>query len=281
MRQRIGPRMIGRPHRTRVLPALTFSAVLLVAGTTNHVAAQLALVARQPDLLGQALASLQAATPGQPNLYFIGFAGFGRQAVFKREVLAVRQLFDDRFNTRGRSLSLINHSSTSTEVPLANVTNLNKALQHVAKLMDPDRDLLFLFLTSHGRVGRFDVEMPGVRLKPLKPEQLRELLDRAGIKRRVIVVSSCHSGSFISALTGPTSLVIAAARADRSSFGCEDRRRWTYFGDAFFNRALREETSFRRAFSRARRLIDLWEARDQLTPSLPQIAGGEALTEID
>jgi len=123
--------------------------------------------------------------------------------------------------------------------------------------------------------------MPGLRLKPLKPEQLRELLDRAGIKRRVIVVSSCHSGSFISALTGPTSLVIAAARADRSSFGCEDRRRWTYFGDAFFNRALREETSFRRAFARARRLIGLWEARDQLTPSLPQIAGGEALTEID
>jgi len=145
--------MTGRSHRARVLLALILSAVLLVAGTTNHVAAQLALVARQPDLLGQALASLQAATPGQPNLYFIGFAGFGRQAVFKREVLAVRQLFDDRFNTRGRSLSLINHSSTSTEVPLANVTNLNKALQHIAKLMDPDRDTLFLFLTSHGRVG--------------------------------------------------------------------------------------------------------------------------------
>jgi hypothetical protein len=278
--------MTGRSHRARVLLALTFSAVLLVAGATNHVAAQQfvdrqALVARQPDLLGQALASLQGATPGQPNLYFIGFAGFGRQAVFKREVLAVRQLFDNRFHTRGRSLALINHSSTATEVPLANVTNLNKALQHVAKMMDPDRDTLFLFLTSHGRPGSFDVEMPGLRLKPLKPEQLRELLDRAGIKRRVIVVSSCHSGSFIPTLASPTSLVIAAARTDRSSFGCEDRRRWTYFGDAYFNQALREETSFRRAFARARRLITIWELRDQLTSSLPQIAGGEALTEVD
>jgi len=48
---------------------------------------------------------------------------------------------------------------------------------------------------------------------------------------------------------------------------CAFMRRWTYFGDAFFNRSLREETSFRRAFARARRLIGLWEARDQLAPS--------------
>ena len=97
----------------------------------------------------------------------------------------------------------------------------------------------------------------------------------------MLVVSACHSGSFIPTLASPTTLVIAAARADRSSFGCEDRRRWTYFGDAYFNKALREETSFRQAFARARRLITLWETRDGLMPSLPQIAGGEALPGID
>jgi hypothetical protein len=69
--------------------------------------------------------------------------------------------------------------------------------------MDPDSDTLFLFLTSHGHVGSFDLDMPGLRLKPLKPGQLRELLDRAGIKRRVIVVSSCHSGSFTSGCSSP------------------------------------------------------------------------------
>jgi hypothetical protein len=76
-------------------------------------------------------------------------------------------------------------------------------------------------------------------------------------------------------------LVIAAARADRSSFGCEDRRLWTYFGDAYFNRALRQETSFRRAFELARQLIATWEVEARLQPSLPQIAGGEALPEGD
>mgnify|MGYP001422092171 CR=1 FL=1 len=79
------------------------------------------------------------------------------------------------------------------------------------------------------------------------------------------------------ALANPTSLVIAAARADRTSFGCDDKREWTHFGDAYFNRALRQETSFRKAFERARRLVARWETKGRLVPSLPQIMGGEAL----
>jgi hypothetical protein len=97
---------------------------------------------------------------------------------------------------------------------------------------------------------------------------------------RVIVISACHSGSFIPALAEPHTLVMTAARADRTSFGCDDKRRWTYFGDAYFNRALREETSFLRAFARAKRTIGLWEAAEKLVPSLPQVAGGEALEPL-
>jgi Peptidase C13 family len=103
------------------------------------------------------------------------------------------------------------------------------------------------------------------------------MLQRSGIKNSVIVLSACHSGSFLPALADPTTLVIAAARADRSSFGCEDRRQWTYFGEAYFDRALRAEPSFVRAFERARDLIASWEAKAKLEPSLPQIAGGERL----
>nr|WP_256477112.1 C13 family peptidase [Bradyrhizobium sp. 186] len=31
----------------------------------------------------------------------------------------------------------------------------------------------------------------------------------------------------------PDVLVITAADADHPSFGCEDKAKWTYFGDAF------------------------------------------------
>ena len=274
-----------RTVRTMLFVALSIITILL-SGLYQPIAAQplldsLALTKRQPELLARSLSQLESTRASQPQLYFVGFAGYGRQSVFKREVLAVRQMFDDRFGTTGRSIALINHPSTANETPLATTKNLDAALQHVGKLMDVDRDTLFLFLSSHGVTGTFIVEMPGLALKSLKPEQLKGMLLRSGIKRQVIVVSSCHSGSFIPALAGPTALVITAARSDRSSFGCDDGRRWTYFGDAFFNRALREETSFRRAFASAKRLITLWEVRDRFIPSLPQMAGGEALTDVD
>lgn len=234
--------------------------------------------ARQVRLVEKTLAKLEPATAGQPQLYFVGVAGFGGQAVFKREVLAVRALFDERFGTSNRSIALINHESTLTDIPLATVSNLERVLLHIGqRLMDRNRDTLFLFLTSHGERDELAIQMPRLALAQLTPAQLKVILDRSGIRNRVIVISACHSGSFIPALADPHTLVIAAARADRSSFGCEDRRRWTYFGDAYFNRALRQEMSFTRAFARAKRIVSQWEAAERLTPSLPQIAGGEAL----
>jgi hypothetical protein len=233
---------------------------------------------RQPELLDKALAGLKAGREGQPQLFFVGFASWASQAVFKREAVAVRELFDARFSTKGRSLVMINHASTLEEVPLANVVNLEKVLRHVGGLMHKDDDVLFLFMTSHGNKGQFAVEMPaGLPRDDLTPSVLRGMLDRSGIKNRVIVLSACYSGSFIPELADASTLVITAAHADRSSFGCEDRREWTYFGDAFFNQALRKESSFVRAFDHAKRTIAGWEAEQKLLRSLPQIAGGEAI----
>jgi Peptidase C13 family len=233
---------------------------------------------RQPLLLEQALAEMEGTRADlPPRLFFVGFAGYGWEAVFKREALAVRALFDERFGTRGRSLTLVNHPSTVDDIALASPANLDRALQHIGTLMNKDSDTLFLFLTSHGRRNLFAVEMPGFAFDGLTPAALKAMLDRAGIKNRVVVVSACHSGSFISTLADASTLVIAAAHADRTSFGCEDRREWTYFGDAFFNRALRQERSFERAFQVARRTIGHWERQEGLVRSLPQIAGGKAL----
>lgn len=48
---------------------------------------------------------------------------------------------------------------------------------------------------------------------------------------------------------------MTAARAGRTSFGCGNGREWTYFGDALFNHALREETDFIKAFDKANGLM--------------------------
>jgi Peptidase C13 family len=69
--------------------------------------------------------------------------------------------------------------------------------------------------------------------------------------------------------------VITAADSNHSSFGCQDKVKWTYFGDAFFNTALQHTTDLRSAFAAARRLVHQREMRYGLISSNPQIAGGK------
>jgi Peptidase C13 family len=145
--------------------------------------------------------------------------------------------------------------------------------------MRPERDVLFLFLTSHGTEGMVSVMFPRFSLNDVTPANLRASLDKAGIKNRVLAISACHSGSFIPALADEHTLILTAARADRTSFGCSNENEWTYFGDAYFNHALKTETSFIDAFEVAKKLIAEWETRQKVTPSEPQISIGSAIRD--
>ena len=58
-------------------------------------------------------------------------------------------------------------------------------------------------------------------------------------------------------------------------------REWTFFGDALFYHALREETSFVKAFAKAEVLIKSWEFwRIFLKPSEPQISAGPEIVKL-
>src|SRR5262245_65342965 len=133
-----------------ILRFLALSILAVVVGWTPTTAAPRpelqAITERQPELLKRALGQLRAPS-GQPQLYFVGFAGYGRQSVFKREVLAVRQIFDARYGTRGRSIALVNHLTTLRELPLASTSNLECTLAHLGRVVNRSRDVLFLLLT--------------------------------------------------------------------------------------------------------------------------------------
>jgi hypothetical protein len=97
---------------------------------------------------------------------------------------------------------------------------------------------LFLILTSHGSRDGLAV-VAGRLAETLKPSHLSEMLGRTGVRNKVVIISACYSGVFIPRLADADTLVITAADANHPSFGCEDKANWTYFGDAFFNAALR------------------------------------------
>jgi hypothetical protein len=141
--------------------------------------------------------------------------------------------------------------------------------------MDRDEDLLFLYLTSHGSEDhRLSMGFWPLQLNDLDPQTLRDMLDRAGIRWRVIAISACYSGGFIDALREERTLVLTASDAQHQSFGCGAESDFTYFGRAY-DEALRATYSFTEAFERARTRIAEREKAEALTASNPQVFIGE------
>ncbi len=232
----------------------------------------------QPQLLYEALADLDDERPGVTDLYFVGFASYAEEDVFRKDMEVAQDLFDDRFDTDGRSIALINNPQTMRDVPFATVSNLRATLSQIGDIIDPDQDVVMLYLTSHGtRDHKLSVEFPPLELEALTPAGLKQMLDDAGIKWRIIVVSACYSGGFIDPLKDDYTLIMTASAADRTSFGCGSESDATYFGDALFQHALRFEDSFVKAFALAKARIEGRERAEKLTPSQPQIFVGDAM----
>jgi len=234
----------------------------------------------QGELLGRALGALAPGTPGATELYFVGFAPDGSQDVFLREMRSVRGVIEKTYGAAGRALVLANSEGALEEFPLATVTNLRRALEGVAARMNADEDVLLLYVSAHGDDKfRISAHQPPLSLAQLNPTALARMLQDAGIRWKVVVLSACHAGGFIEPLKDADTLVIAAARADRSSFGCEHGRESTYFGNALFNEGLARTRSLAEAFRLAREAVAKQEAAERLTPSEPQIWVGEAIAE--
>lgn len=249
-----------------------------LAADVGHAKLNEDVLYRQPKILERELAALRPGRRGVIDVYFIGVGGYAAQDVFMKEVDAVSRLFRERFGSEGKTVRLVNNLKSVTDSPLASVTSLRASLQRVSELMDKDEDVLFLFLTSHAsKTHRFSLEFSGLKFHELDPAKLRALLDEAGIKNRVVVISACYSGGFIDALKSENTLVISAAAADKNSFGCSDAAEWTYFGRAYFDEALRKTYSFVEAFELARPVIAERERKEGYTPSEPQMALGQGI----
>src|SRR5206468_2735190 len=144
-----------------------------------------------------------------------------------------QRVMDERWNTSGKSIVLINNPRTLLDTPIATVTNLRATLKEIGATINPDEDVVMVYLTSHGSADHvLEIALSPLELAQLTPAALRTLLDDAGIKWRIVVVSACYSGAYIDALRDDQTLVMTASQADRPSFGCSEKRDATYFGEA-------------------------------------------------
>ena len=221
-------------------------------------------------LLNKALEQVQFGEFAQTHWYFLGVAGVSYQDVFKFEIDRIKEQFDTRFGTFGRSIELVNNAASINETPIASKTSMDLALRRIGQQMNRESDVLFLYMTSHGLPNQFEMENEPIDLDDVDPKWLRESLDKSGIRWKVIVISACYSGSFIPALQSPDTLIITASAADRASFGCSNEADYTYFGRAFFDQAMREQSTLKAAFNEASETVAKWENAQGFEPSEPQ-----------
>lgn len=230
-----------------------------------------AIFYKQNDMLETTLKMIKPGTPAV-DMYVVNFAAHGSQDVFMKEARFTKNLFDNHYQTQGRSLSLINNPMAVETTLLASVTNLKKVLQHISGLMNVDEDILFLFLTSHGsKDHKLDVSLKGLPLNDLPASDLAKMLKESKIKWKVIVVSSCYSGGFIKELKDDTTLIMTSSRADHVSFGCSDEAEFTFFGRALFKEAMPSSSDFVQAFNKAFSLVNEWENEENYDHSEPQL----------
>ncbi len=231
-------------------------------------------------LMGDALADLQPQRPGEVDTYLI-VASFWGEPVFEREATQAEAILREHFQADGRSILLSAGGQDDRLYPAATPTNLAAAIGQVGSLIDPDEDLVVIFLTSHGSAdGSMALRENNRVAASMRPPHLRDLLQQAGVQNRVVIVSACFSGAFIAPLMNEDTIVLTAAAHNRSSFGCQPQRDWTFFGDAYFNHAIRGGASLINGFDEAKVLIERWEREQNLSPpSNPQLyVGARAAT---
>jgi hypothetical protein len=227
---------------------------------------------RQSRLLNAALTKLKPGRAGVADA-FVVVAGLDSDAVFGREAAETGRVLSRRFDADGRTIVLANGTGANdSSVPDGNPTHLGAALAQVGELMNKEEDVLVLYLTAHGHWVTGVAYRDGDRAQGnIAPSRLAAMLNDAGIKNRLIIVSACYSGVFIPALQNETTVTMTAASSEKPSFGCRAENDWTFFGDALINNAMRQPTPAADAFAAARLLVTRWETAERLSPSNPQV----------
>jgi hypothetical protein len=225
--------------------------------------------------MSAALAALKPQRKGIVDAYVV-VAGIDSDDVFGREAAETAKVLSQRYDAVGRTVILsAGTGAKSQTAPFGSISNLSIALAGVAAKMDLKEDVLILYTTSHGAPGIgivFNDKESGFGM--ISPTRMAATLNGMGFTRRLVMISACYSGAFVPSLQSPDSIIITAASAERSSFGCHPGNDWTFFGDALINGTMRTPVPLDTAVKDAFKTISGWETKFGLKPSEPQFSVG-------
>ncbi|MDB5675726.1 MAG: peptidase [Sphingomonas bacterium] len=224
--------------------------------------------------LDATLGAIPAQRKGVVDVYVLA-VGLDSDPVFGREAREAGRVLARRYGAEGRTVVLAgSDGSGESTLPRGSPDNIAMVLARFAEVMDKAEDVVVLYTTSHGAQIGIAYNDADQGYGFISPSRLWSMFGTLGIERRLVIVSACYSGVFVPMLATDDSVIVTAADADHTSFGCQADSDWTFFGDALINHALRKRQPLQAADDEARGLVAGWEARGKITPSNPQIAIG-------
>jgi hypothetical protein len=133
-----------------------------------------------------------------------------------------------------------------------------------------------VYITSHGVPEGVVVDEA-----ILPPGILGAMLDQTcGERPTVVVISACFSGVFVKPLARRNRMVMTAARADRTSFGCGEADRYPYFDECVL-REMPTAGNFAALGPAVRTCVAARERAERMRPpSEPQLSIGADLKPI-
>lgn len=232
-------------------------------------------VETQAEAAAKLRAQLDAAPPsaaGSPRVLYIGAAMDDSSTAFVGDV----QLAESSLRRVAPQLVALRlgNGEKPDDWPDVSDGSMRAAFAAAAQLLPADaaQARVVVLLTSHGGVGLLSTSRSETQQSAADAETIAAWLRPLGDAPTLLVISACHAGSLIRTLQRPNRIVIAAAAADRASFGCDDDAQNTYFSDELFNAHFEPALPIRQWFVQARRGVGARERAMRLRPpSNPQI----------
>jgi len=233
--------------------------ILLAIAATTLLQACLAPTADQ-----QTQATTVAAT--QSRTFVFSWAMFA-DPVFERDVLTFNRTFAAQF---GAPQAAASYAFASRRFAEPDPDSMRETLEQMAQDAVDGEDTVVIMLTSHGAPGVLAVKTSADGpVAAVSADGLAEFLAPLSQDQQIIILQACFSGSLIDRLKSPNRIILTAAAADRTSFGCEPDSDNTWFIKSL-NRAIGMGGSWQQIFNRTRALVEQEEARAGFPGSNPQ-----------
>lgn len=221
----------------------------------------------------------QAARLSGPRLWYAGFGLHSDSIAYRSDVLLTQKRLQELFPDLIAYTFDNQKQEQQLQAPFASFGSFDHTIGQLASLMRKE-DVLVVLLTDHGNQGFVSVNIAGTGFGVVIADHVNTALRRIPAERQLIIVSACHSGSFIESLKHPKRVILTASAADKVSYGCQPLANNTFFIDALFADKIDGDSSLSQRLDQAKEKITARETELKFAASLPQVYVGEKMQDF-